>query len=659
MSEEPIISNYVLAQVSDSHWFYLGLTQAPKSYDVDAMISVASLNSRPSLVSTDNLAPLLFGENDNKGKIFYASHSKADFLCRLRLLENTSYNWELFEAKDGKLAVIKEGNLPPVVSSLSNSSRAGVRWEVDNRQSRGQFNFSNFLGSGWIDSGLGDRLRFEVISAKIGYETQYLALLNDLTDKSIALLFDASAPTSVRLMIDAEKIQQNDLEAFLLLNSSLPLSALRRSMTFIQAQPCSQLESESRWLPVSLANGLYAVEDPIGRIRWSRNSVTGRRNPHEVLDRKRKDTLDTPPNRFIKRALESFLSLASRVRNNSDLYGKRISSEAGELEIELRNQLASGLMKSIRSLTRIPFENQVLQRREGYSQIFRAWIASGSALSVRDLRNGGLLSPSAENRQVPDLYEYWLFFFLADAIEGLSGASEILKEYVRELNPNGKVSIALTYKDTPRLIVRCKIGGEARYLGLYYNRTFKKGSGYTSYSLSLRPDYTVECFRALSGEDFLHSRKVAASFGEITYIHFDAKFRIHNLDLSKAGDNDDEQDFSGKDEIAKPEDIYKMHTYNEAIRGTAASIILFPGDRSNGSGLNNSYPKYNELIPGVGALSIPPGDPEARDKGLGIIRDFLMASFSLSPSSDSAYSKFRVWESAEINPPAERDEGGE
>ena len=657
MSEEPIISNYVLAQVSDTHWFYVGLTQAPRSSDLDAFIATASINARPSLLSTDHPGPLLFGDNDKKGKIFYASHSKADFLCRLRLLENTTYNWEFFESKDGKLAVTKEGDLPKIVSSVSNSTRAGVRWEVDNRQSRGQFNFSNFLGSGWLDTGLGGRLRFEVISAKIGYETQYLALLRDLTDKSIALLFDASAPTSAKFTVDAEKVQQNDLEAFLLLSSSLPLSELQRSMTFIRAQPHSQLESDVRWLPVGLANGLYAVEDPIGRIRWSRDSATGRRNPHEVLDRKRTDSLDTPPNRLVKRALERFLSLASRVRNSSDQYGQRIASEAGAMEVELRNQLASGLMKSIRPLTRIPFENQVLQRREGYSQIFGAWIASGSALSVRDIKSGGLLSPSAENRQVPDLYEYWLFFFLADAIEGLPGASNIHKEYVNELNLEGKVSIALAYKDTPRLIVRCKVGAAEMYLALYYNRTFKKGSGYTSYSLSLRPDYTVECLPVRPGEDFLNSRKLAALSGEITYVHFDAKFRIRNLDLSKAGDNDDEQEAAGRDEIAKPEDIYKMHTYNEAIRGTAASVILFPGDRSDGSGLHNSYSKYKELIPGVGALSIPPGDSEARDKALGVIGDFLMAAFSLSPSSDSAYSKFRVWESGQINDPDQPDEG--
>ena len=644
MIESPISSEYVLAQISQEFWIYVGTKQAGKSDELDKFFSEAKRESRPALLACDSKEGLLFGPSIIEGRILYAGASKADFLCRLRLLENTDYHWEIFGTSKRGPTVIAEDKLPTVTSSLCNTKRISTRWETDARQAKGVFNFGNFLGSGWIGIINGPQLRFEVISAKLSYEEQYLALLRDLTDQSVSLLFDPEAPTQGKL-IETEGEQKRPLETFLLLQASLPLDELNAAMGMIKTRPHSQLESDDRWLPAGMATGLHAMGDPIGRIRWGMNSA-GKPMPIEALERKRRDTTDTAPNRFIKHAIGQFAE-ACRVIMDDPGFGPRLTKLASELHAEYEQQSRLEVIKTSGRQGRIPLENQVLQKREGYRHYLRSWVIANKTLSIKDINDDGALSPTAENRQVPDLYEYWLFFFLADALEGMTGASNFDRRYVKELNPEGSASISLSKSDEPRLTLRVGKGEAARFIALYYNRTFKPGHGYTSYSLTLRPDYTVETFPLIYGSSFEQCRSSAEKVGAITYIHFDAKFRIANLDLSLAGDFD-RQDAAAADDDAKPEDVYKMHTYNEAIRGTAASVILFPGGQAADGGLNQSFEKYRELIPGVGALAISPGNHEVRSKALTAIRDYLSKALTLTPKSQSSYARMRGWEVNEL-----------
>jgi predicted component of viral defense system (DUF524 family) len=229
----------------------------------------------------------------------------------------------------------------------------------------------------------------------------------------------------------------------------------------------------------------------------------------------------------------------------------------------------------------------------------------------------------------------------------MNGATNLDRRYVKELNPEGAASISLSKSDSPRLTLKLGKGDATRYVALYYNRSFSPGPGYTSYSLTLRPDYTVETFPVIYGSSFEQCHSSAEKLGEITFIHFDAKFRIANLDLKRAGDYEG-PDAITHDDDAKPEDVYKMHTYNEAIRGTAASVILFPGDRPAEGGLNQSFAKYRELIPGVGALAISPGNHEVRSKALKAVRSYLSEALLLAPKGPSAYAKMRDREAREL-----------
>ncbi len=644
MIESPINSDYVLAKISQDFWIYVGVKQAGRSEGLDSLLTEAKKEPRPPLLSCDSEEPLYFGPAQDGGKVIYAGASKADFLCRLRLLENTDYHWEILHATKTGPTVITENRLPAADSSLRDAKRIGIRWEADERQAKGILSFGNFLGSAWIGLKDGPRLRFEVISAKLAYEEQYLALLRDLTEKSLALLFDPEAPTQGKL-IETDGEQKTPLEKFMLLQASLPLNEVRAAMGMIRARPHSQLESDERWLPAGMATGVHAMADPTGRIRWVMNRY-GKPVPTEVLERKRRDTTDTAPNRFIKLAIQQFMDACRAIKDDPKQYGQRLSGLASELHTEFEQQSRAEVISSAGLLGRIPLENQVLQKREGYRHFLRSWIVSNKTISIKDIDRSGVLSPTAENRQVPDLYEYWLFFFLAEALEEMPGATEPDRRYVKELNPDGTATITLTKSDAPRLTLKTGKGETARFVALYYNRPFTRGPGHTSYSLTLRPDYTVETFPVIYGSSFEQCHSSAEKLGEITYIHFDAKFRIANLDLKRAGD------YEGPDAIthddAKPEDVYKMHTYNEAIRGTAASVILFPGGQEADGRLNQSFVKYRELIPGVGALAISPGNHEVRSKALKAIRDYLSKALLLTPKSKSSYARMRDWELNEL-----------
>ena len=87
----------------------------------------------------------------------------------------------------------------------------------------------------------------------------------------------------------------------------------------------------------------------------------------------------------------------------------------------IRMLLGSTFFRRVGRLSYIPYDNQVLQKRDGYRQLFRAFLYASCGLRMPDVMEGGLLSVTAENRNVPKLYEIWLFFFLAETLERMGG----------------------------------------------------------------------------------------------------------------------------------------------------------------------------------------------------------------------------------------------
>lgn len=118
----------------------------------------------------------------------------------------------------------------------------------------------------------------------------------------------------------------------------------------------------------------------------------------------------------------------------------------------------------------MPQNNQVLQKREGYSQIFFAYSMLDMALQLDwkgkdDIYEG-------ESKNVALLYEYWIFFELYDIVRGIEGCEPISTDDHPFIgtNPDGGLSISL--KQGVRSCQSFQIAQCGAKVNLYYNRTF-------------------------------------------------------------------------------------------------------------------------------------------------------------------------------------------
>jgi hypothetical protein len=104
----------------------------------------------------------------------------------------------------------------------------------------------------------------------------------------------------------------------------------------------------------------------------------------------------------------------------------------------------------------------------------------------------------------------------------------------------------------------------------------------------------------------------------IVHIHFDAKYKVANLNdfLEQIAEQDlDGEKVENRKGIYKNADLLKMHAYKDAIRRTGGAYVLYPGDKS----INKKG--FHEIIPGLGAF---PVKPSKTDSGIGELKAFII-----------------------------------
>ena len=558
----------------------------------------------------------------------------AGALQPIRLYENTRYKWQVLVREENKLrpARPEEVTAESVLTSMSRHDS----WDPHPEEAEGTFESKNYLGVAWIGLAGGPKARFEFVSRKLDYETQYLALLNYLTLKEVSLLYDFKSPTATQLAEDRSKRSAHKLDSYLLLRVILPPRTLRGIVNQIISRPHSILQTELSWKPASYADPSYALSHPSSRVRWAAGP-DGTRTPDELLEARRHDTFDTIPNRFAKYALETFLAICEATNGLSGENAGALREESQAMTESIKMLLGSTFFRRVGRLAYIPFENQVLQKREGYRQLLKAFLYCSCGLRLPDLDEGGLLSVTAENRNVPKLYEIWLFFFLAETLEKMGG-SEGLSPYKEEIRRNGdRPTVDISKSPDCKLERNVTLEGGTTYcLRLFYNRSFMAGTpGGTgsssilskrrhSYSMELQPDYTIEA---------------VAPDGQVSFIHFDAKFRIKSARISNLKSTDAKE--SQEDGVAQPDDVHKMHTYNDAIYGTAASVILYPGEIGK-DGFDQYYRKFEELLPGVGALEVKPGNADDINSSKEALGAFIKSCLHEMPPKEGIYTRIQA-----------------
>ena len=561
----------------------------------------------------------------------------------LWLEELKSYGWDF------------TGDGPPACS-LENSSRRADWQPVEDGDGewRGTLKFVNYLGTAWLGSG-DSKIRFEVVTRKLSYEAEYRAMVEAIAAECQQLLLAWDSPTSLNITADTEHEVLTLLEQFLFLRHALGPDRLELFMEVLQRRPHSRLASERHWMPAAAADPRLLIRDPLRHGRdWQRTAagIVNGFSPGEVCSERKFDTVDTPPNRFVKFALGRFAGLCTDVRALPEINEGRGSAwlEAGQMETALENLLAEPFFDEVGELHRLPLENQTLQKREGYREVLQAWLMLDAAAQIdwpgrKDTYDG-------TNRDVATLYEFWLYFTLVKMLRDTLGMEPVRDPLEKSADgwlpfccESEKGGMAINLKQGRTSFSRFAWkgpDGEKLRVHLFYNRRFggrtdvqKSGA----YSRGFRPDFTLVILPAdYDATVWRQAERDGEAEGRIAYVHFDAKYRIEQIaDLigtEEPARNDESEDVQATaDERAakatgtfKNADLYKMHTYNEAIRRTAGSYVLFPGDapmNSRGSG-GNRFERYHEVVPGVGAFAIKPSTNEGEmPAGLGPLAEFV------------------------------------
>ncbi len=427
--------------------------------------------------------------------------------------------------------------------------------------------------------------QLEVESVKTDYRTDYRLMLEEIAEKCAELIMQHSVPISQKFITDYQRSTQAIYQSFSLIKAIIDSEEFDHALHKIVQSPITVWENEETQKDISRLKRLNRKQ-----LRQIAKSTTG--SAIKVTAFNKSETVDAPENRFIKHVLQQFLDTCalfySKLKDKS-----QYAEEVLRLQEKIIHYLGHQMFKDVGKLYIIPLSSPILQRKEGYREVLRAWIMF--TLAAQMSWDGGDDVFEGGKRDVATLYEYWLFFKLHDLVCKVFQLEVPRIENLIETTADG---LGLKLKRGNFLAIDgiCHALTRKLHVQLSYNRLFDKDSIYPhsgSWTTGLRPDYTLSIWPlGISPED-------AEKEELIVHIHFDAKYRIeHLLKLWESDqDHDNKNVISGK---IKNEDLLKMHTYRDAIRRTAGAYVLYPGDKST------NYLGYHEVLPGLGAFPIRP-----------------------------------------------------
>ncbi len=536
----------------------------------------------------------------NHPPIVLQEHAKG---LRIRLLETKPYDWALEGQGTEKLQI---------KSPLEDRQRQ--RWSVRRQKNvplSGSLTVINHLGLAALEILAEDgekilSVPLEFISSKLDFDTEYRRMTEDIADFCEQLLLSWDAPTALTFSASHDQEARLILEQFLFLRHFLTDERLGRLLEMIARNPHSQLEQIRTWTPAAMVRSTQHLSDPQGMLRdWQFSG--GRPTPGQALEVRKQENSDTPPNRFLKFALNSFRAICHEVAETGGEHSQT-ANEARALLARLDSILARRFFRNLGPLSRLPLDNQTLQKGEGYREVLQAWILTRAAASLN--WDGQQDSYEGSSRDVAKLYEYWIFLKLHKLLEDFPGmicrtGSRTPESFISKEGGGIKLNLQSGKPSLSRFILQTGTEG-ALCIDLHYERTFqanKQANSGASYSRNFRPDYTLSIYPENFG-----SEAKALDVGQASHLHFDAKYRADKL-AKIFGEEHDEGELNEEKNRGKATgnykraDLLKMHTYNDALRQTIGSYVLYPGD-----GNPAEMKKFHEIAPGVGAFVMKPGN---------------------------------------------------
>ena len=475
-----------------------------------------------------------------------------------------------------------------------------------------EINFKNSVGLTRIGA-----LNIQVCNRKIGDETFY-ALLDFISDHYANLVSDWNTSTGYGQRQDTAGRNIPYIE-FLLFKKYL-LSAeqsLEGLITAILSDPHRRLCREMQYQPIEKVVVLEPVlimaglskPGNIAQLRPAHpllQTALGRalagntaRNLYlqQVLEERKYHSYDTPENRFIKHVLSDIQQRLEQLQNKLGESASYLHPTLGKNLVDLRKQaqgsLEDPLWREVGFMRLVPSSSPVLQRKEGYRQLFSLYSLL-QLLTRYDLPCFDF-AHLLESKDTAKLFEYWCFFLIKDILDDQFGKPRHY-QLVNGDSHNQKLveGINLEYENG---------------LSFWFNRSYKASNGLASADMSMKGYQPEESYSRAWDPDFsLCCRK--------KILVLDAKYKGEREGFY--GDTG-----SGIIESWKQEDIVKMHAYRDAIAGVVGAFILYPGRETV------FYPSFNatRCFQGVGAIALQP-DLDSQPEGVGcqklrtLIREF-------------------------------------
>ncbi len=520
------------------------------------------------------------------------------YLSPILLSEETEYEIEVESKADGVGNQLKSPSDADGTLMLKTSI-----FNSDNNKKSYRLYSKSYVGKGFFDiEYYSDTISipFEMRSKKIEYLTHYPQMLAEIAEISLPAILDHKSPLYRNYGL-SPKTESDLYEDFLILEYVFEKLDLESSYECVRRNPYSVLKTVKTMAPSGYA---YSI-DPSDIVHfsngscWNTSSVPGLKAiPESIPNTVYEETLDTAENRLVKDLL---IKIQDRIRT---LTGSFLMNQDGYVHDSLLNMsliidrmLSDRWLEDVKRPYHEPFESTVLLKRQGYRELFEAYIVLGMSIEFK-MEEGPELIRGHE-KKVYETYEYWCYLKLYQCLYEMSENKPPLR--ISDKNR------AVTFRKP--IIFEISRGSGEYIVDYYYNKNFDPDvEEFRSYSIRLRPDFTL----------------VITNNGNKSIINFDSKYKVKLKDPSEIAIDDSEMKIG-----CWEYDIYKMHTYRDALLKSMGSYILYPGT----GGWKYYVKPPNEqfwddrediVLPSVGAIPLVPGrDNDSLKRAIGIMLDRL------------------------------------
>lgn len=429
-------------------------------------------------------------------------------------------------------------------------------------------------------------LEVEVRSCKLDYLSDYRHLLDEISDHVTSLIFDYGSSTAVYHGRASHDIKVAYLD-YLFLRYLMDPARLPRHFQLVAKAPHQTTQRRDTWVDLSqvhrvsvrtITNALMHPEHLARITRQTVPPIVDSYVPTRLLDERVITTFDTPPNRFVKHFLNLLITKLHQLEQVFAGEAKHLAGDCLRWRRTLTVSARAHFLEAVGEMHLYPAGSQVLLKQEGYRQLndyYRRFLLTG-----RVAWDGWAELIRTPNKDLATLYEYWGYFELLKAVSGL-----VQKRFDRQNILHFGQAPPYDFRISLNQQGRCRATVEN--IKVFYNRYFTRRSG-NSYSVTLHPDYAIQ-------------------LGETDLIILDAKYRL--LDLSRWIDSDPaSQDEESR--VYQKSDLYKMHTYRDALKARAV-FILYPGEQFRAYSTTGRQPiedpdKLPPDFAGVGAIPCSP-----------------------------------------------------